>query len=96
MPRGDSKLPSHVHNVKEGDLLLTVDESLADQGLPLFPPLPADTDEKSVEEIRRTIVVMGVSQASSAQDVMDYFATGAGEVKYFRQTVNTLTHTLLF
>ena len=32
MPRGDSKLPSHVHNVKEGDQLLTVDESLADQG----------------------------------------------------------------
>ena len=41
-----------------------------------------------MEEIRRTIVVMGVGQSSSAQDVMDYFATGAGEVKYFRQDVN--------
>ena len=27
---------------------------------------------------------MGIGASSSAQDVMDYFATGAGEVKYFR------------
>ena len=57
-------------------------------GLPLFPPLPVDTDEKVVEEIRRTVVVMGISQTASAQEVMDYFATGAGEVKYFRQMSN--------
>ena len=53
-------------------------------GLPSLPPLPGDTDEKTVEEIRRTIVVMGIGAGSSAQDVMDKFATGAGEVKYFR------------
>ena len=53
-------------------------------GLPSLPSLPGDTDEKTVEEIRRTIVVMGIGASSSAQDVMDYFATGAGEVKYFR------------
>ena len=56
-------------------------------GLPLFPPLPGDTDEKTVEEIRRTVVVMGLDSATPAQDVMDTFATGAGEVKYFRQGV---------
>ena len=55
--------------------------------MPLFPPLPGDTDEKTVEEIRRTVVVMGLDSATSAQDVMDTFATGAGEVKYFRQGV---------
>ena len=61
---------------------------LRSSGLPLFPPLPVDTDEKVVEEIRRTVVVMGISQTASAQEVMDYFATGAGEVKYFRQMSN--------
>ena len=32
MPRGDSKLPSHVENITEGDQIVTMDESLADQG----------------------------------------------------------------
>ena len=27
---------------------------------------------------------MGIGQSISAQEVMDYFSTGAGEVKYFR------------
>ena len=58
MPRaGDSKLPSHVQNTTESGMIVTIDESLADQGLPLFPPLPGDTDEKTVEEIRRTVRV---------------------------------------
>ena len=58
MPRaGDSKLPSHVQNTTESGMIVTIDESLADQGLPLFPPLPGDTDEKTVEEIRRTVSV---------------------------------------
>ena len=59
MPRaGDSKLPSHVQNTTESGMIVTIDESLADQGLPLFPPLPGDTDEKTVEEIRRTVRVL--------------------------------------
>jgi len=84
MPRGDSQLPSHVQNITEDDQLITVDEEITNQGLPAFPPLPAGTDEKVVEEVRRTLVVMGIGQAISAQEVMDYFSTGAGEVKYFR------------
>jgi len=84
MPRGDSKLPGHVTNRTEGGKILTDDDTLLEQGLPSLPPLPGDTDEKTVEEIRRTIVVMGIGASCSAQDVMDKFATGAGEVKYFR------------
>jgi len=84
MPRGESKLPGHVVSRMEAGKIVTVDDSLLEQGLPSLPSLPGDTDEKTVEEIRRTIVVMGIGASSSAQDVMDYFATGAGEVKYFR------------
>merc|ERR1712088_276120 len=53
-------------------------------GLPPFPPLPGHTDPKLVEEIRRTLVVLGVSKETTAQEVMQYFGNGAGEVKYFR------------
>jgi len=109
LPRGESRLPPHVTNMTTGDQIITVDESLAstglplfpplnssiDQiitvdeslastGLPLFPPLNSSIDQKMVEEIRRTIVVMGIGTSTAAQEVMDCFATGAGEVKYFR------------
>ena len=60
-------------------------------GLPLFPPLPGDTDEKTVEEIGRTVVVMGLNTNTNtnnnAQDTMEEFTKAAGEVKYFRQGV---------
>jgi len=84
LPRGDSRLPPHVSNMTAGDEIITVDENLASTGLPLFPHLPSYTDQKTVEEIRRTIVVMGINVTTPSQEVMDYFATGAGEVKYFR------------
>lgn len=84
MPRGDTKLPSHVTNRTEGGKIITEDGTLMEQGLPNLPPLPGDTDEKIVEEIRRTIVVMGISSTVSSQDVMDHFGMGAGEVKYLR------------
>ena len=61
-----------------------MDESLTSSGLPLFPPLPASTDAKVVEKIRRILVVMGIGTTSAAQKVMEYFGNGAGEVKYFR------------
>ena len=48
--------------------------------LPPFPPLPGSTDPKLVEEIRRTLVVLGVSKETTAQEVMQYFGNGAGEV----------------
>ena len=55
MPRGDSKLPSHVTNRTEDGKILTEDGNLLEQGLPVMPPLPGETDEKTVEEIRRTV-----------------------------------------
>ena len=67
MPRaGDSQLPSHVQNSTEDGMIVTIDESLADQGLPLFPPLPGDTDEKTVEEIRRTVRVKPLISTNAA------------------------------
>ena len=54
-PQAGWELPAHVESSTEHGMIVTNDESLADQGLPQFPPLPGDTDEKTVEEIRRTV-----------------------------------------
>jgi len=82
--KGDPCLPPHVSNVTEGDVINTVDPSLEDSGLPSFPPLPAATDIKIIEEIRRTVSIIDIDPALSAQAVIEYFGKGAGEVKYFR------------
>ena len=42
--------------------------------------MPGNTEPKLVEEIRRTLVVLGVSKETTAQEVMQYFGNGAGEV----------------
>jgi len=82
---GENKLPPHVSNETSLDgMIYTKDMPLYQTGLPPFPPLPGHTDPKLVEEIRRTLVVLGVSKETSAQEVMQYFGNGAGEVKYFR------------
>ena len=74
-------MPPHVTNEKSVDgLLYTKDMVLYKTGLPPFPPLPGDTEPKLVEEIRRTLVVIGVGKDTTAQEVMEYFGTGAGEV----------------
>ena len=62
-------------------LLYTKDMVLYKTGLPPFPPLPGDTEPKLVEEIMRTLVVIGVGKDTGAQEVMEYFGTGAGEVR---------------
>jgi len=82
--KGEPTLPSFVSNVEEDGVLKTVDPNLEDSGLPLFPPLPVGTDEKVVEEIRRTITVIDIDPALSAQSVIEYIGKSAGEVKYFR------------
>merc|ERR1712158_102340 len=82
---GENKLPPHVTNETSLDgMIYTKDMPLYQTGLPPFPPLPGSTDPKLVEEIRRTLVVLGVSKETTAQEVMQYFGNGAGEVKYFR------------
>jgi len=82
--KGNSTLPSHVVNSTEDDQLVTTDPNLEDSGLPSFPNLPAGTDEKVIEEIRRTISVIDIDPELKAEAVIEYFGTSAGEVKYFR------------
>ena len=82
--KGDTSLPPHVVNTTEDDLIKTDDPNLADSGLPSFPPLPAATSTKLIEEIRRTVTIIDIDPALSAQAVIEYFGKGAGEVKYFR------------
>lgn len=87
--RGESRLPPHVSNEKNDDgEILTVDISMSQTGLPPFPPLTGTFDHKVVEEIRRTVVIMGVGSTSTTQDVIDFFTNGSGEVKYFRWCSN--------
>merc|ERR1712013_8370 len=81
---GENKLPPHVSNETTDGMIYTRDMPLYQTGLPPFPPLPGSTDPKLVEEIRRTLVGLGVSKETTAQEVMQYFGNGAGEVKYFR------------
>jgi len=52
-------------------------------GLPPYPVLPVGTPLAKVDEIRRTVTVVGIDSTVSAQACMDLFAE-AGEVKYFR------------
>lgn len=86
LPRGvnESKLPPYVTNEIEGAEVKTYDPKLEATGLPHYPALPSSLENKVIEEIRRTIVVIGLDSTTTAQQCMDYFASEAGEVKYFR------------
>lgn len=83
----EPKLPPHVTNQLEGlppnQVVTTHDPRLASNGLPLYPPLPATLDGRRIEEIRRTLLVAGIENSASTQQLIDFFST-AGEVKYVR------------
>nr|CAG4638762.1 EOG090X0EEC [Cyclestheria hislopi] len=83
----EPKLPPTLSNQLEGmpphQIIRTIDPRLAIHGLPPYPPLPASTDSRRLEEIRRTVVAMNLDHSASAQQVIDFFSS-AGEVKYFR------------
>jgi arginine/serine-rich splicing factor 12 len=85
--RLEARMPPNVTNEIEGEgansLIYTRDPRLEANGLPLYPPLPAMLSQERVEEIRRTICVVGLDSQISAQSCMEFFAE-AGEVKYFR------------
>ncbi len=85
---GLAKMPPHVINRIEGvapnAIIQTHDPTLEAAGLPPYPPLPASTGSDRVEEIRRTVCVIGLDSTVSAQQCMEAFAAEAGEVKYFR------------
>ena len=82
-----AKMPSCMINRLEGvapnAFIMTHDARLEAAGLPPFPPLAANTPQEKVEEIRRTICVIGLDSTVSAQQCMEAFAD-VGEVKYFR------------
>ncbi|XP_046405646.1 probable splicing factor, arginine/serine-rich 7 isoform X3 [Ischnura elegans] len=83
----ESKLPPNVSNQIEGtppnQFIHTFDPRLEANGLPPYPPLPANLDSRKIEEIRRTLVVGQIDSSTTAQHVLE-FASKAGEVKYIR------------
>ncbi|PAV90599.1 hypothetical protein WR25_13270 isoform B [Diploscapter pachys] len=82
---GERQLPPHVTNRVQdaGDgtkALLTIDPTLEQLGLPAYPPLPADTDQAKVEEIRRTVYVGNLPKSIDGQKVLDFFNCYVGEI----------------
>ena len=63
--------------------VVTPDANLEAMGLPAYPVLPAGTPLAKVDEIRRTVSVVGIDSTVTAQACMELFAE-AGEIKYFR------------
>lgn len=61
----------------------TRDPKLDQNHLPPYPDLPLNTDQRKVEEIRRTIIVIDISSDWELDEIMDYFAR-VGEIKYAR------------
>nr|CAG4648276.1 EOG090X0EEC [Moina brachiata]SVE93283.1 EOG090X0EEC [Moina brachiata] len=83
----ESKLPATLTNQIEGNppnqVIRTLDPRLSIHNLPNYPLLPASTDSRRLEEIRRTVVAINLDSKVQAKEVMDFFAS-AGEIKYFR------------
>ncbi|CAB3411447.1 unnamed protein product [Caenorhabditis bovis] len=93
---GQRQLPPHVVNktqeIEDGtSLLLTVDPTLEQLGLPQYPPLPGDTDLAKVEEIRRTVYVGNLPKGIDGQAVLDFFNMYVGEVMYVRMATGPQT-----
>lgn len=82
----DPRLPSHIINSLEGvpphQVIHSHDPKMAAAGLPPYPPLPATLDSRTIEEIRRTIMVGDVGNLTS-QQLIDHFCQVA-EVKCMR------------
>nr|CAG4643529.1 EOG090X0EEC [Ilyocryptus agilis] len=83
----EPKLPATLTNQVEGvpphQVIRTLDPRLSIHNLPTYPLLPASTDPRRLEEIRRTLVIVNIDPLVSAKQVIEFFST-AGEVKYFR------------
>lgn len=81
----EPKLPPNVVNSIQGvgaeQVIITTDPQLEANGLPSYPPLPANYDSCKIEEIRRTILVVDIDPSITADDLIEFF-TPAGEVKY--------------
>ncbi|CAI4226594.1 unnamed protein product [Auanema sp. JU1783] len=89
---GQRQLPPHVSNKVQRDedgvsMLLTVDPTLEQLGLPAYPLLPGDTDLNKVEEIRRTVYVGNLPKGVDGQTILDFFNIYIGEVMYVRMAI---------
>lgn len=88
-PDNSGILPANIVNRLEGlapnAVIQTHDPALESEvGLPQYPPLQATTPSEHVEEIRRTVIVSGLSPTTPLQQVSDVFSQQAGEIKYIR------------
>uniref|UniRef100_A0A915A0A7 RRM domain-containing protein n=1 Tax=Parascaris univalens TaxID=6257 RepID=A0A915A0A7_PARUN len=85
---GQRQLPPNVVNKVEdlgdGQQLYTIDPTLTALGLPPYPSLSANTDERRVEEIRRTIYVGNLPKECDSDELMWFFNDNIGEVMYLR------------
>lgn len=83
----ESKLPHEVVSRIEGQMpnqvIKTYDPKLESAGLPEYPPLPVNYDDKKIEETRRTILVLNAESSWRLEDLMTHFQR-AGEVKFAR------------
>lgn len=83
----ESRLPTEVVSRIEGQMpnqvIKTYDPKLEHAGLPEYPPLPVNYDDKKVEETRRTILVLNVESGWRLEDLMAHFQRAA-EVKFSR------------
>lgn len=57
----ESKLPQHVTSYTEGappvQIAITTDPTLAENNLPMYPPLYENFDSRKISEIRRTLLL---------------------------------------
>lgn len=84
----DMRFPPDVVTKTEGQIpnqvLCTYDPKLDENGLPPYPPLPVNFDQRKLWETRRTILVLGVKSDWTANEIIEFFDERAGDVKYFR------------
>uniref|UniRef100_A0A9J2PAS1 RRM domain-containing protein n=1 Tax=Ascaris lumbricoides TaxID=6252 RepID=A0A9J2PAS1_ASCLU len=86
---GQRQLPPNVLNKVQdlGDgqqMLYTIDPTLTALGLPPYPALSANMDERRIEEIRRTIYVGNLPKECDSNELMWFFNDNIGEVMYLR------------
>lgn len=64
--------------------MVTVDPTLAQLGVPAYPPLPSNIDAVKLEEIRRTVYVGNIPKDASTDEILEFFNKEIGEVMYMR------------
>ncbi len=83
----DPKLPAHIVNqieeIQSKQVITTHDPVLVSNGLPPYPPLSINYDTRRIEEIRRPLLVIGVDESITGEQLVEFFQK-AGDVKYVR------------